>query len=182
MKKEKLCPKCGKAMHSFWCLHCGYMVNGKVITKQEKNPSASDLEIYLGERFQSVCYNENTLLIFFIGPFYFCLNRFVLLGVLCAGLDLIVYLFMLQWLGTFKFLLFFVLVRIIYMTVSNMVYMKLLTKRIEKIKHNNPDNYLDILRANNDKTMNLGDLIAGAFIFLCISIVIFLIRNPQMFK
>lgn len=182
MKKEKLCPKCGKAMHSFWCLHCGYMVNGKVITKQEKNPSASDLEIYLGERFKSVCYNENTLLIFFIGPFYFCLNKFILLGVLCACLDLIIYMFMLQWLGTFKFLLFFILVRIIYMTVSNMVYMKLLTKRIEKIKHDNPDNYLDILRAANDKTMSLGKLIVGVFIFLCICIAIFLIRNPQMFK
>ena len=60
MAYPKNCPKCGRPMHSFWCLHCGYMVNGEVITKESKNPSASDLEIYLGDRFEEwVVKNSN---------------------------------------------------------------------------------------------------------------------------
>ena len=43
------CPKCGKPMTKYFCLYCGYMENGNTITKAEKNPSATDIEIYLGE-------------------------------------------------------------------------------------------------------------------------------------
>ena len=55
------CPKCGKPMTRSFCLYCGYMENGNTITKAEKNPSATDIEIYLGDRFDTICHNENML-------------------------------------------------------------------------------------------------------------------------
>ena len=83
------CPKCGKPMTKAFCLYCGYMENGNTITKAEKNPSATDIEIYLGDRFDNICHNENTFLIFFLGPFYFCFNRLLFLGIFCAIIDIL---------------------------------------------------------------------------------------------
>ena len=65
------CPKCGKPINqkankSFYCLFCGYMENGNTITKTKKNISASDLEIYLGDRFDKVYRNENMFTIFLL--------------------------------------------------------------------------------------------------------------------
>ena len=78
------CPKCGKPINqkankSFYCLYCGYMENGNTITKTKKNISASDLEIYLGDRFDKVYRNENMFTIFLLGPFSFCFNRLLFL-------------------------------------------------------------------------------------------------------
>lgn len=182
MAYPKNCPKCGRPMHSFWCLHCGYMVNVKVITKESKNPNASDLEIYLGDRFDTVCYNENKLFVFLTGPFYFCFNRFNLLGI-CADIgDFLLYALAYYFGGiNFKLLVLFILMRIIYVTVTNMVYMKVLSKRIEKIKKENPDNYLDILRDANGKTVSLLDLVVSALILAVIFLVVFMILRRDIF-
>ena len=59
------------------------------------------------------------------------------------------------------------------MTCSNMIYMKIYSKKIEKIKLKNPDNYLDILRDCNDKTTSLLTLILGALIFYGIVLLYF---------
>lgn len=182
MAYPKNCPKCGRPMHSFWCLHCGYMVNGKVITKESKNPNASDLEIYLGDRFDTVCYNENKLFVFLTGPFYFCFNRFNLLGICAAIGDFLLYALAYYFGGiNFKLLVLFILMRIIYVTVANMVYMKVLSKRIEKIKKENPDNYLGILRDANGKTVSLLDLVVSALILAVIFFVAFIILRRDIF-
>ncbi len=174
------CPKCGKpikqkANKSFYCLYCGYMENGNTITKTKKNISASDLEIYLGDRFDKVYRNENMFTIFLLGPFYFCFNRLLFLGVFCAIINALFYYF---WITTFtlslfKILLLFIIVRILYMTCANMIYMKVYSKKIEKIKLKNPDNYLDILRDSNGKTTSFGMLVLGFLIFVAIVLLCF---------
>ena len=169
------CPKCGKPMTKSFCLYCGHMENGNTITKAEKNPSATDIEIYLGDRFDTICHNENMFLIFFLGPFYFCFNRLLFLGAFCAIIDVLFYFFCITTfdLSIFKFLLLFIMVRVFYMTCSNMIYMKIYSKKIEKIKLKNPDNYLDILRDCNDKTTSLLTLVLGALIFYGIVLLYF---------
>ena len=71
--------------------------------------------------------------------------------------------------------------RIIYVTVANMVYMKVLNKKIEKIKEKNPDNYLDILRDANGKTVSLLDLVVSALILAVIFLVVFMILRRDIF-
>ena len=151
MAYPKNCPKCGRPMHSFWCLHCGYMVNGEVITKESKNPSASDLEIYLGD----ICSAIGDFLLYSLAYY--------------------------SWGIGLKLLILFILMRIIYVTVANMVYMKVLSKRIEKIKKENPDNYLDILRDANGKTVSLLDLVVSALILAVIFLVVFMILRRDIF-
>ena len=156
------CPKCGKPMTKAFCLYCGYMENGNTITKTEKNPSATDIEIYLGDRFDTICHNENTFLIFFLGPFYFCFNRLLFLGVFCAIIDILFYFFCITTfdLSIFKFLLLFIMVRVFYMTCSNMIYMKIYSKKIEKIKLKNPINLLILLAKNPRSSSKLSSLIS----------------------
>lgn len=174
------CPKCGKPMTSFYCLHCGYMRNGKMISKFESNPNASDLEIYLGDRFDKIFRNENSWVIFLLGPFYFCLNKLVALGVFCFILDLILYRIFLIFCTSFtslKFIFFFLFIRVCYMTCANMIYMKFLKKEIEQIKLKNPDNYLDILRDANGKSTNLWYLALGMFISAALVVIILAIAT-----
>lgn len=169
------CPKCGKPMTRFYCLHCGYMRNGKMISKFESNPSASDLEIYLGERFDKIYRNENTWVVFLLGPFYFCLNKLVALGVFCFIIDLILYRLFLLVCTSFeflKFIFFFLFIRVCYMTCANMIYMRFLKKKIEQIKLKNPDNYLDVLREENGKSTNLWYLALGMIISVAVVIII----------
>lgn len=174
------CPKCGKpikqkANKSFYCLYCGYMENGNTITKTKKNISASDLEIYLGDRFDKVYRNENMFTIFLFGPFYFCFNRLLFLGVFCAIINVLFYYFCITTFtfSPFKLLLLFIVVRIFYMTCANMIYMKVYSKKIEKIKLKNPDNYLEILRDSNGKTTSFGMLMLGFLIFVAIVLLCF---------
>ena len=61
------------------------------------------------------------------------------------------------------------------MTCSNMLYMKIYSKKIEKIKLKNPDNYLDILRDCNGKTASFLTLIFGFLIFVAIVLLCFYI-------
>lgn len=176
------CPKCGRPMHSFWCLHCGYMVNGEIITKESKNPNASDLEIYLGERFDVVCYNENKLFVFLLGPFYFCFNKLGWLGISCAIVDYLLYALAYYFLGiSFKFLLVFLFIRLVYVTVANMTYMAVMRKKLEKVREKNPDNCLEILRKASDKTTSLRDLVVSALILAIIFLVMFMLFNRQIF-
>ena len=53
--------------------------------------------------------------------------------------------------------------------------------RIEKIKKENPDNYLDILRDANGKTVSLLDLVVSALILAVIFLVVFMILRRDIF-
>ena len=59
------------------------------------------------------------------------------------------------------------------MTCANMIYMKVYSKKIEKIKLKNPDNYLEILRDSNGKTTSFGMLMLGFLIFVAIVLLYF---------
>lgn len=74
------CPRCGKDMfksssHVF-CSHCGYLDDGKQIRGYTEE-QASDLEIYLGNDYDSIVRNNNAKSCFFLGPLYFLVRGFL---------------------------------------------------------------------------------------------------------
>ena len=81
------CPRCGKDMSTskshVFCTHCGYLDNGEQIHGYEEY-QASDLEIYLGNDYDSIVRNNNAKSCFFLGPLYFLVRGFLLLYHNCA--------------------------------------------------------------------------------------------------
>lgn len=174
------CPKCGFQMKRNYCMHCGFMKNGRIITKEGTNPKALDAEIYLGERFDTICHNDNTRLIFLLGPFYFCYNKLFFLGVSCVLLDFLIVMafsYMPIEFGFLKLIFAFLTDRVIYMTFSNIIYLKILNKRIEKLKKKYPDNYTEILQSKSDSTKSIPLLILGVLIGSVTLLIIFLLLN-----
>ena len=68
------CPRCGKNMlkanHHVFCSHCGYLDNGKQIHGYEEK-QASDLEIYLGNDYDTIVRNNNPKSCFCLGLFIY---------------------------------------------------------------------------------------------------------------
>lgn len=165
------CPKCGKNMshdaHNNFCLFCGYLGDGKFISKNEKLQQCSDVEIYLGKRYDNVLHNETNVLIFFLGPLYFCYRKHLILGLLFFFLDVLVYYLVLIFSKDPIILLFtFLFLRVIYMTGANTLYLKLCNIKVKNIKSKFGNNYLDELRKRSDNTCSI------LYIFLSISIVL----------
>lgn len=175
------CPKCGFKMKDNYCMHCGYMKNGNTISNKESNPSASDLEIYLGDKFDTLYYNENTFLIFILGPLYFCYQSYILLGFLCLILDLVLYYLVMITSFCYSGLkligLFFGL-RVLYMTVSNMICLKLYERRINKLKKKDPVNCLERIQNVNGKTTSIfGVLVLLLLLGICFLIAYLIIKK-----
>ena len=129
------CPNCGRKMlsdhtHTF-CIHCGYMENGTFIKKKEDS-YVSDVEIYLGNEYEVIYYNNNNYLTLLLGPFYFCYRNYFWLGILGFIFNLFCYFLTYCTFPKFFFLTF-LLLRILYMTAANILYLKLLEKKVETI-------------------------------------------------
>lgn len=134
-----------------FCISCGYIDNGNIISK--KQSEIKDIEIYLGKDYDKINRNEAYLLNFILGPLYFCYKKYFLLGIILVPIDLFLYyllstlittLIPIPYIVTIIFSFFFI--RIIYMSISNMIYLKLCHRKIKKIKKNNKDNYIAIIR------------------------------------
>ncbi len=142
------CPKCGKPLHKDFCMYCGYMANGNIIDTKKKI-EASKLEKYLGNDFETIIHNENAKEIFILGPLYFSYRNYFVLGTVLTLLDVyIIYnsrviaqTFLNTPLPNFYLnfdipvmLITFLLSRLIYVMLSNEIYLKLLTKKLAKSK------------------------------------------------
>ena len=91
------CPRCGKNMlkanHHVFCSHCGYLDNGKQIHGYEEK-QASDLEIYLGNDYDTIVRNNNPKSCFLFGPLYLWIRGFLILCFLLQVLEIYIwYLF-----------------------------------------------------------------------------------------
>lgn len=84
------CPNCNRVLNKDWCIHCGYMTNGEFVQQNPIN-SISDVEIYLGDRYEKINRNKNTFFIFILGPLYFCYSRFILCGLLFVSLEILIF-------------------------------------------------------------------------------------------
>ena len=173
------CPVCGKNMtktrsHVF-CSHCGYLDDGKQIHGY-KDRKASDIEIYLGDEFNKIWRNENWPVSFLLGPLYLCTRGFVITGLLLIPVELWFWDFVGYSFDNFSILLrplAFVISRMFFAGINNMICIYYYQKRIDRIKKKHPNNYLEILR-NKRRTIPTGLAICAILLTLIIGLLIFL--------
>ena len=149
--EKKLCPNCGMPKRMSYCMHCGYMDNGNMISK--KPIITPDLEHYLGKDYDAVIRNKKFIIPGLLGPVYIFSHGFYLEGFFLILFDSFLSLFVEVLNHAFLFslviLLFnfvYILInRIIWSSIGNVFYLKLLSKRIDEIKRKNPDmNLIDL--------------------------------------
>lgn len=172
------CPKCGKIKRFNYCIFCGYMDNGNTIdANKPKEPL--DIEIYLGERYEKINRNTNALSLFILGPFYFFYNKFPLIGLLLILIDyLACSLLCLLFTSIFiRPIFIFILWRILYSAVGNMLYLELCKFRIKKIKNKYPDTYKDVLLEGSDKTTS--PILLVIILLVIVGIICFLIKKSS---
>ncbi len=166
--KQK-CPVCSKNLKGNYCMYCGYLPSGAFIGKNEPT-SISDIEIYLGEKYDIINRNKNTGLIFILGPLYFIYSKCPIAGLIGILLDILI--FPLTSLLGINALLTLLLIRIMHTAVDNMIYLWLCEKKIKIIKKKYNDNYKEILRANDHNTTSILSLIIALLIIVLFIIFI----------
>ena len=146
MKKRK-CPKCGKEMTDDFCSYCGYMLNGNIIGKKEQK--ITEEEKALGYEYNTILRNENYSMVFLLGPVYFCYRNYFWLGFFFSILDIYCHKVALTTITTPSFffpyalipflfplyaVLYFILNRFFWITVSNWFYLFLVRRKLQKTK------------------------------------------------
>lgn len=133
-KNTKRCPNCNRILQNTWCMHCGYMMNGEFISK--KPIEISDIEIYLGDRYDKINRNQNAYLPFILGPFYFCYNYFLIFGLLFIPVEYFVCkgLYTLFQSVFVNSVMIFILWRIFFCAIANIIYLWLLEKKSNELK------------------------------------------------
>ena len=179
------CPKCGRKLRQdgthVYCLFCGYMDNGNVITKKKTIAKASDLEIFLGNRYDTLFRNENTVAIFFLGPIYFSYCKIIWLTVIAFIIELLFYglmLFSFPVYYIFTIFFSFIFMRVVYMAVSNQLCLKIYQKRIDKWKKKLGADYLPTLREKGEHYTSIVDILIACEILALILFIIFFYILP----
>lgn len=157
------CLNCGMKMSKKGvCVHCGYMKNGVIIDTKKKQ-RATLLEFYFGTKFDRYIRNENFLESGIFGPIYIMANNNFFVGLLLCIIDTVIILFFFLFnhavifslMVTFLNICFLFLDRVVWATIGNMIYLRLLLRKLEKIKKDNPDNYIDIIEDKYKKDHTL---------------------------
>ena len=173
------CPSCGKDMlksnsHVF-CPHCGYLDDGKQIHGYEEH-QASDLEIYLGDEYEKIWWNENWYVSFLLGPLYLCYRGFIILGLVLAEIEFQFWDAFGNSFSTFSPILqplAFLITRMFFSGVNNMICIYFYQTKINRIKKKHPNDYIDILRKKR-KQISTPISIAIILLVFVIGIIFFL--------
>ena len=149
---------------------------------RSKNGEISLLETYFGYDYDKIVRNKNFLSRLLLGPLYVAVKGFMIQGFLLSGLDL--FLFNVCFLVNINFpitgfglILNFLLVlfnRVLWMSLDNIIYLSLLSKKLEKIKDYNPTNYRDLIDLEQRKNSDLLNLLGIVYLISIILIIIFL--------
>ncbi len=178
------CPKCGKNMTKDFCMFCGYMLNGNYIHKT--NYEVSDLEKALGNDYNKVIRNENIGFIFLIGPLYFAYRNYFFLGFVLEFINIFSYYFLFAcsealritpvgipnmgfW---FIFIIYFLLNKTFWMTLSNPIYKSLINTKVKKIQGKYPNKNEKDEKLRSIKIRNIYKLILAFILLLLMPIII----------
>lgn len=175
------CPRCGKDMfksssHVF-CSHCGYLDDGKQIRGYTEE-QASDLEIYLGNDYDSIVRNNNAKSCFFLGPLYFLVRGFLFLGIILQALEIYIWVLLAKF-GENIFLLFLgiLVTRTIAMIAYNPLCLFLYQLKIKYIKKKYPSSYLTQLRKENRNSVSGPGIILLLFVIIGIIICFYILYS-----
>ena len=146
MKNEK-CPKCGFGLvDNNYCVRCGYVKNITIEKMEKYQEPTKEIELYLKEDYLKILHQENILKILILGPFYLGYLNFPILGTILELIELIIlYLgFSINnylWEGGLPPLIFslinFIIIRILEATFFDLMILKLINKKIDKLKKSN---------------------------------------------
>ena len=172
-----VCPNCGMEMKHDFCIHCGYMTNGNFIDT-DKIIDDSLLELYLGKDYDKITRNQNWIVAGILGPIYIFSRSHYLFGLLLIAVDILISLFFFVF--SHAFLIYYVVVmfnvfyvvfnRIVWATIGNLIYKKLMLKRLEKIKREYPNDYKKRITKmyENDTKLLVIKYVLGFLLFLAI--------------
>ena len=142
------CPNCGSKLTDYYCEHCGYMKNGhfiRVFRKKDDNV----LSYYFGNRYDYYVRNRNWPIVGLLGPVYILSHKFYIVGLFLLILDISIslgvlvlnHMFFFTSLIRFFSILYIILNRFFWSSVGNMIYLRLLSKKLYKEKVKHPDKY-----------------------------------------
>ena len=181
------CPKCGMKMNKTdYCFHCGYMTNGNIIdTKKETPPS--ELELYFGTKYDKITKNENWYFSGLLGPTYIFCHGYYLIGLLLIIIDsflslsimLLNHAFLYYYIVLLANAIYIAINRVLWATIGNMIYIRLLVLRLNSIKRKNKEYYakeIQNLYSKDNKMIIIKYIIFGLlflFLFLYIRSIVY---------
>ncbi len=181
------CPNCGFSMRKNFCTHCGYMRNGQFI-EADKVHEHSLLEYYFGTKYDYYARNSNWLAAGILGPSYILSHNFYITGFILFFFDLALTMFMLVFNHIFVFtylvrffnVLFIIINRYVWASIGNMIYTKLLERKLRKVMKKNPYDYKEIIQ----DSYRLDNMLTGLkyFIFGSIAIISFVIAREYIYS
>lgn len=144
------------------CVHCGYMKNGVIIDTKKKQ-YATLLEFYFGTKYDKFIRNRNYLVAGIFGPIYIMANNHFFIGLLLCIIDTLITLlfyvfnhaFLFTYIVWYLNFVYFIFNRFVWATIGNIIYIKLLVKKLEKIKNKNPDSYVSLIEDKYKKDHTL---------------------------
>jgi hypothetical protein len=155
------------------------MSNGNIIDTKKETPPTT-LEIYFENHYDKYIRNNNWLVPGLLGPIYIFCHGYYITGLLLIIIDSIISLFSMLFNHAFLFIYivklynctYWFINRVLWATIGNMIYLKLLTKRLSKMEKRNPTKFKEQL-----STLYKKDNRFIIIKYIIISIVVFLIFN-----
>ena len=158
-----ICPRCNIELDKGICLKCGYMDNGEQIEQFKKESKYDNIRIY-NEEFDEMNTNQKRYLNLILGPLYFSYRNHLLIGTIISIISLVIlklelkltnYLLNIGSLCTllafFNATFYIFINRVLYMSFSNVICIKLDNIKI-KIKKLNK-NYIEKLVRHKSKSI-----------------------------
>ena len=178
------CPKCGKENKKNYCMYCGYMFEKDTYIDKNKTGEANLIETYLGYNYDKIVRNKNWFSRLILGPLYISIKGFIIPGLLLFFLDLFLFYccflfndyFPLPGFGGILNILLIIFNRVLWMSIDNIIYLKLLDRKLNKIKDNNPNNYRELIDLEQRKHSDIVCLLYTVCILASILLIIFLIH------
>ncbi len=159
-----MCPRCNIELNKGICLKCGYMENGEQIGRFKKDDKYTNIRIY-NDDFEQMNRNQKKFINLLLGPLYFSFRNHLIIGTIISIISFIILYFEIKItnyllsIGTLCTLLaffnttFYILInRLLYMTFSNPICIKLDNIKIKRIIKKNKD-YIPKLISHNAKSI-----------------------------
>jgi len=181
---NKKCPKCSGIMVKDCCIKCGYMSNGNVAGSYIPIDNYKDLKIY-DNNFDEMYRNENTIVIFLLGPLNFSYRNHPFIGGILSVVHILLFFKVSEFLNPvskinyFTYLLFhlfyLLIIRVLYCVFVNRIILKIDMMKIKMIKKisKSKEEYYAKLNNHNDKS--IGSVVLSLLISICIFLIILII-------
>lgn len=180
------CPNCGAKMNRNYCSHCGYMPNENFIGSA-KNQDDPLLSYYFGDKYDTYVRNQNWYVPGILGPIYIISHNFYIVGILLFIIDIAIslgilvfnHMFLFTYVVCFIDIVYFIINRFVWATIGNIIYIKLLSRKLESEKKNNPG-YKELLA--DYKKVDFAFYKTKCILFSIVGIGIFLILKEFIYS